>query len=1272
MHQVGDPLQINEEHNHADGVLAEKKLPSLASFPEGIPSLGQTSKVHIIFPGSQQFTGFISSATMDGLGSFDLSPEAVYHGFLKDSIPHGPFGLVTMSQGLTYAGEFVDGNLTGQSLILFSDGSAFRGQFSENNANGYGAIRVVSAGVDFAGSFIASVPTGFGAIGTGHWRRYIGSIGSAEKEACSVYIGDFCDGEPDGIGMSIVAGADDLTGARRYNRFFGSFYGGVRSGPGVLYTGNNDMLIGTFINDKKSGLFMHIEGTSKQCEFRLYESDVCLNSHMLRGVYFKQPWMLMNIYLDLQTMCPELVDIRAAFDDFLSEMDYCLSSGLDSIFNGRNNYKKSKKYPIIDVILAQSTRQSVPCNTRLITDCRVSYPWITDALARHVRYCTDTWTTVHYDAYSDHDVAKDRPQDCLGPSNKVRSSTPASRTAKNNMALSGVTSRASERTNASLVGSKLSVQQSVFMDKVDSLKSSLLSCYDILHFIFCIYRAQEVLLLNEHTKMFSDQKTVFSIDVMAEELDNKDSKPRYPMSSESCSWKVGACAVFNPQHCKGLLDSVPGPYKDPTSPFLLGHAVNEMFNSTDEGQNSTESNEKRETSTSGEDAEHVSESKQIKQGEKQEPTKVTPARCFGVDGNYHASALLSDIVDVDISRAAKTVAGASSYDNELVLAIIKIVETNETVSLFTLERLLLELFCSNRVLATYFLPNYKEIQRIVRNICKPSDEYLMARTLGIDTDKYISKKHDTDFEGFVEIIITLATLLGPQVLASVKTDVLASPTSLFNVLNTGSKMTSNVLAKGNESSAPLDDLLRYIVVPFGNMLLKQLTIVTQSSEKAQSILEPLFSFMQKEDKTTRECLKMVLSKLGNHDGLMTTGGLDTGMTDSVRIGALSLTAKGSSMNLLKSTSSLSQSRLQHNPDANIKRMVTPIARLRDPSRSLNPFESALLGSLALANHLVDLFVAEPRVLAQIYDAPFYAINSKLWSTIISSPFIVYQYNRLFSTLELDSRSYYTYNTNVSLLDVFKHINEVFQTIFVRKLDHAVADTTENDDDDRLFSEQNSTTEDVDHGAQMLADTLEEVVDGEVVEEDKIESKLLVERAAQCLLTQFSNYNIYTSSLSDTESSGREIRFAVQSTADAVKDSLDEVSASSKEQPYVISYSGTDDQMYEIVSQLIEHDATPLLYLVAVVSHCYCSDACFERIIKRSNKEGSSEGSFNLPSTAESSALTNSMLLATETLRDEIYEAVAGTFFADEAMRCLIECIQGAHALLRRSKEEASE
>lgn len=48
-----------------------------------------------------------------------------------------------------------------------------------------------------------------------------------------------------------------------------------------------------------------------------------------------------------------------------------------------------------------------------------------------------------------------------------------------------------------------------------------------------------------------------------------------------------------------------------------------MFSSTDEGQNSTESNEKRETSTSGEDAEHVSESKQIKQGKEQELTRVT-------------------------------------------------------------------------------------------------------------------------------------------------------------------------------------------------------------------------------------------------------------------------------------------------------------------------------------------------------------------------------------------------------------------------------------------------------------------------------------------------------------------------------------------------------------------------------------------------------------------------------------------------------------------------
>ncbi|EFO64059.1 Hypothetical protein GLP15_3445 [Giardia lamblia P15] len=1209
---------------------------------------------------------------MDGLGCFELSPEMVYHGFFKDSVPHGPFGLVTMSQGLTYAGKFVNGNLTGQSIILFSDGSTFRGQFSENNAYGYGAIRVVSAGMDFAGSFIGSVPNGFGAIGTGNWRRYIGSIGSAEKGACSVYIGDFCDGEPDGIGMSIVTGADDLTGARRYNRFFGSFYGGVRSGSGVLYTGNNDMLIGTFINDKKSGLFMHIEGTSKQCEFRLYENDVCLNSHMLRGVYFKQPWILMNIYLDLQTMCPELVDICAAFEDFLSEVDYCLSSGLDSIFNGRNNYKKSKKYPIIDVILAQSTRQSVPCSTRLITDCRVSYPWITDALARHVRYCTDTWTTVHYNAYCDHDVARNKPQDCLGPSNKIRSSTPTPRVVKNNMALSGATSRASERTNSSLVSSKLSVQQSVFMDKVDNLKSSLLSCYDILRFIFCIYRAQEVLLLNEHTKMFSDQKTVFSIDIMTEALENEDSDSRYPMPSENYSWKIGGCTIFNPQHCKGLLNSVPDPYKDSTSPFLLGHAVNEMFNSTDEDHNSTESNEKREVSNSEEDAECTSESKQVKKKDEQESAKVAPARCFGVDGNYRAGALLSDIVDIDMSRAAKTVAGTSSYDNELVLAILKIVETNETISLFTLERMLLELFCSNRVLATYFLPNYKEIRRIVRTICKPSDEYLMARTLGIDTEKYISKKHDVDFEGFVEVMIALATLLGPQILSSVKADVLTSPISLFNVLNTGSKTASNTFAKGNESATPLDDLLKYIIVPFGNMLLKQLTTVTQNSEKAQSILEPLFSFMQKEDKTARECLKTVLSKLGNHDGMMTTGGLDVGMTDSARIDTLSLTTKGSSMNLPKSVSSLSQSRLQHNPDTNIKRMVTPIAKLRDPSRSLNLFESALLGSLALVNHLVDLFTIEPQVLAQIYDAPFYAINSKLWSTVISSPFIIYQYNRLFSTLELDNTSFYKYNTNISLLDVFKHINEVFKTIFVRKLKHTMTDNTENDEDDRLFSERSSITEDADHDAQMLADALEEVVDGEIADENKVENKVLVERAAQCLLTQFSNYNIYTSSLSDTENNGREIRFAVQSITDAVKDNLDEASASFKEQPYIISYCGTDDQIYEIVSQLMEYDTTPLMYLVTVVSHCYCSDACFERATKKSSKDGCSDGSFGLPSTAESSALTNSMLLATETLRDEIYEIVTGAFFADETMRCLIECIQGAHTLLRRSKEEASE
>lgn len=1264
MHQINDSQQANERCDNAADVLMNIRPPVLASFPEGIPSLGQVSRARIIFPESQQFAGFISSATMDGLGCLDLSPDMIYYGFLKDSVPHGPFGLVTMPQGMTYAGEFVDGSLTGPSLILFSDGSAFRGKFSKNDANGYGAIRVLSAGVDFAGSFAGSVPNGFGAIGTGNWRGY---IDDTEKGACSIYIGDFCEGEPDGIGMSIIAGADEITGSRRFNRFFGSFYGGVRSGSGVLYTSSNDMLIGTFINDKKSGLFMHIEGTSKQCELRLYDSDVCLNSHMLRGVYFKQPWMLMNICLDLQTMCSTSVDIHTAFDDFLSEMDRCLSSGLEPIFNGRNNYKKSKRFPIIDVILSQSTRQSVPCNTQLITDCRVSYPWIADALARHIRYCTDSWTTVTYNAYSEHDTAKDNPQSGLGPSTKMRSPTPASRVTKNNMALSGVASRVSDRTNSSLEGPKLSVQQSAFMDKIDALKSSLLSCYDVLRFIFCIYRAQEVLLLNEHTKMFSDQKAAFSIDKQIEPHIHNEHNSKDPVFSCDNSWRVGACTLFNPQYCKTLLDNVPDPYKDTTSPFLLGHVMDEVFNSINEEQNTADSNEDstREMSDSEDNSEQQPSSRNVNPRKSQKSAKAAPARCFGVDDNYRAGGLLSDIVDIDILQTTKTVAGTSSYDNELILAAIKIVETNETISLFTMERMLLELFCSNSLLATHFLPKYKEIRRILQSICKPSDEYLMARALGINTNKYIFKKQDADFEGFVEIIISMATLLGPQIISSVKADVLASPTSLFNILNTGSKAAINASTKDDGSVSPLDNLLRYIIVPFGNMLLRQLTAVTQNSDKAQSIFEPLFSFMQKDDRTARDCLKTVLSKLGNQDGLMTTGGLDAGITDSIRIGTLSLTARGSSMNLLKSTSSLSQSRLQYNPNTALKRIATPIAKLRDPSRSLNPFESALLGSLALTNRLVDLFKAEPQVLAQLYDAPFYAINSKLWSTVISNAFIVAQYIRLFSVLEPDNTSYSTYSINPNLLDVFKHIHQTFRTVFIRKLEHTMVDGDNDDEDDRLFSEQSSTVEDEDCGEQSLADALEEMIDGKVVGEDGDEGKVFVERAAQCLLTQLSNYNIYTNTSDGTSDDEREIRFAAQSISDTVKDNLDDFSTSLKEQPYVISYCSTDDQVYEVMTQLMEHDSTPLLYLIAIVSHCYCSEACFERATKKKAGKGSSDNSFGLPSTAESSALTNSMLLTTRTLRDDIYEGINGTFFADETVRCLAECIQGARTFLSR-------
>lgn len=1242
---ISDHQQTNKGCNNAGDMLMNVRPQILASFPEGIPTFGKTSKTHIAFPDSQQFTGLVSSATMNGLGCLVFSSGMIYNGFVKDSVPHGPFGLVTIPQGMTYAGEFVDGNLAGPSLILFSDGSAFRGQFSENSANGYGAVHVLSAGVDFAGSFVGSVPNGFGAIGTGNWRGY---ISNAEKGACSIYIGDFCEGEPDGIGMSIIAGADEITGARRFNRFFGSFYGGTRSGSGVLYTSNNDILIGTFINDKKSGLFMHITGVSKQCEFRLYDSDVCLSSHMLRGVYFKQPWMLMNICLDLQTLCPNMTDIRAAFDDFLSEVDRCLLSGFDPIFNGYNNYKKSKKYPIIDVILAQSTRQSVPCNTQLITDCRVSYPWIADALARHIRYCSDSWITVKYNAYSDYDTTKDKLQSGLGPSTKAQSSTPASRITKNNMALSGATSRASDRISSSLEGPKLSVQQSAFMDKVDTLKSSLLSCYDILRFIFCIYRAQEVLLLNEHTKMFSDQKPMFNIDMQVEPFIHDDIGPTDPAFLYDSSWRVGACTLFNPHHCKTLLDNVPDPYKDTTSPFLLGHIMDEVFNSINEEQNTVDSNvnSRQEISGSEDDAEHAPDLKNVNSREQKELTKKVPTRCFGVEDNYSSGALLSDIVDIDISHATKTVAGTSSYDNELVLAAIKIVETNETVSVFTLERMLLELFCSNSVLATHFLPKYKEIRRLLQSICKPSDEYLMARALGIDTDKYIFKKKDADFEGFIEIIISVATLLGSQIISSVKADVLASPKSLFNILYQGSKTAVNASTKDGESTSPLDNLLRYIIVPFGNMLLKQLTTITQNSDKAQSIFEPLFSFMQKDDRTAKDCLKTVLLKLNNQDGLMTTGAFDAGITDSVRIGTLSLTARGSSMNLLKSTSSLSQSRLQNNPNAAIKRVATPIAKLRDPSRSLNPFESALLGSLALTNRLIDLFKEEPLILSQLYDAPFYAINSKLWSTVVANPFIISKYIRLFSILEPDNTLYSTSIINPNLLDVFKHIRKIFNTVFVRKLEHAMIDGDGTEDNEQLFSEQSSTIEDEIQNGQSMEDALEEVIDSKVSDDD--EGKVFVERAVQCLLTQLSNYNIYIN--------------ASDNTSTIVEDSLDN-DMSLKEQSYTISYCSTNDQLYELMTHLMEYDITPLLYLIVIVSHCYCSEACFERTAQKKNKKDSSDDSFGLPSTAESSVLTNSMLLTVKTLRDEIYESVNGVFFIDETVRCLAECIHGVRIFL---------
>lgn len=781
--------------------------PELCSFPITLPSLAMPGATVIRFSNATQFRGVFLNADIRGFGRVSYTSGASYLGFIDDSVPHGPFGLLEMTAGATYAGPFVNGIPHGAGVIRFTDGSVFRGHLSGSAVDGFGFVSVPAEGMTFAGQFQSGVPSGFGVLSNGDYRLFLDNI---HDGSVTFYAGEFCDGEPDGFGVSLTAQVDNVSSYRRFNRFEGSFSAGQRNGSGVLFSEDSSMLIGSFTDDKKEGLFLYINGLSQIAELRIYSRDICLKTHTLSGIFFPRPWLLRNIKLNVEQPLDGEPNWLSVFCDFTAEFETVCKAGLQLSQTGRSVFPAPQKYPVIYTILSHAACQTIPMITPLVTDSRVSTPWITEAIARELRLESGFLGNIPLDSIVKVDDA-----------HKV--STDPQRKA--------TTINAESVPSTMGTSHPLSDVQLRFLNEVDDVKSCIISHLDLIRLIFCFYQSLDILTLEQSTRHlpYINKYSIFTQESLKEYLCNSGTENVVPLPSDT---QISASL-----RAESPLDGLK--FDDLSA---KSHVMYENANADSS----------------------ISASKNS-----DSPQAAVPSGSTGPIVPSVAD-VANALIHMDTVQSTSTPAGVSEKHNELLFSFLRAVSHADCISVFTLNRFISELFLLGGDVAIpsdfsdknplvvslkeLFYEQYGSIQTIVSSICKPSDEYIVANSLCIDicsnsgsnscTDTFttgplkvmplIQKCNDVDFSGFCHLLIRLAALL-PQ--------------------------TKRTVPKKSKIAV----FLTYFIEPFARSILSKITRLARENDAAFNTLTTLF-VTGGDGKTPKNSLKNLLSKLSADSG----------------------------------------------------------------------------------------------------------------------------------------------------------------------------------------------------------------------------------------------------------------------------------------------------------------------------------------------------------------------------------------------------------------------
>ena len=122
------------------------------------------------------YVGKVLNNKPNGSGKMDFAGSTIisYEGEWRKSKPHGQ-GVLTWEGSYTvYTGGFVNGNLTGQGKITFSDGTSYEGGYKNGKWTGHGVY--IFDGGRYEGDFLDSLWTGNGHLIYDDGLEYVGGF----------------------------------------------------------------------------------------------------------------------------------------------------------------------------------------------------------------------------------------------------------------------------------------------------------------------------------------------------------------------------------------------------------------------------------------------------------------------------------------------------------------------------------------------------------------------------------------------------------------------------------------------------------------------------------------------------------------------------------------------------------------------------------------------------------------------------------------------------------------------------------------------------------------------------------------------------------------------------------------------------------------------------------------------------------------------------------------------------------------------------------------